>query len=123
MSKKLAKAFNCPTEFTLAVLGGKWKTVILCYLKLRPFRYSELRVLHPNLSDKMLTERLQDLIDVGLVARRKSTGRKTIATYSLTDRGRSLHPLLGELYGWGEAQAAVFGVKVDFPLARLKPNS
>jgi DNA-binding HxlR family transcriptional regulator len=123
MSKKLAKAFNCPTEFTLAVLGGKWKTVILCYLKLRPFRYGELRVLHPNLSDKMLSERLQDLIDVGLVVRRKSTGGKKIATYSLTDRGRSLHPLLGELYGWGETQAAAFGVKVGAPLARLGAKS
>ena len=123
MGKKLAKVFNCPTEFTLAVLGGKWKTVILCYLKLRPFRYSELRVLHPNLSDKMLTERLQDLIDVGLVARRKSTGGKNIATYSLTERGRSLGSLLQELYGWGETQAAAFGVKVDFPLVRLKTKS
>jgi len=123
MSKKLAKAFNCPTEFTLAVLGGKWKTVILCYLKLRPFRYSELRVLHPNLSDKMLTERLQDLIDIGLVTRKKAVGGKNIATYSLTERGRSLGSILQDLYGWGEAQAAAFGVKIDFPLARLKAKS
>jgi DNA-binding HxlR family transcriptional regulator len=123
MAKKLAKAFNCPTEFTLAVLGGKWKTVILCYLKLRPFRYSELRALHPDLSDKMLTERLQDLIDIGLVARQKSAGGKNIATYSLTERGRSLDRLLGELYGWGETEARAFGVKVDHPLARLDSKS
>jgi len=32
MSKRLAKYFHCPTEFTLAVLDGKWKTVILSYL-------------------------------------------------------------------------------------------
>ena len=43
MANKLPKSFLCPTEFTLAVLGGKWKTVILCYLNQRPCRYSELR--------------------------------------------------------------------------------
>ncbi len=123
MSKRLAKAFNCPTEFTLAVLGGKWKTVILCYLKLRPFRYSELRALHPNLSDKVLSERLQDLIDAGLIARKKSAGSKNIATYSLTERGRTLDSLLGELYGWGERQAPVFGVSVDYPLKRLSSKT
>src|SRR5262249_41415975 len=39
MAKRLPRHFNCPTEFTLAVLGGKWKTVILCYLKERSCRY------------------------------------------------------------------------------------
>ena len=61
MRKRLAKYFHCPTEFTLAVLDGKWKTVILSYLKERPCRYAELRRLVPSLSDKMLTERLSDL--------------------------------------------------------------
>ena len=65
MSKRLPKTFNCPTEFTLAVLGGKWKTVILCYLKQQPWRYSDLRKLVPELSDKMLTERLRDLTVLG----------------------------------------------------------
>ena len=45
MVKRLPKSFHCPTEFTLAILGGKWKTVILCFLKERPCRYSELRKL------------------------------------------------------------------------------
>ena len=65
MGNRLAKSFNCPTEFTLQVLGGKWKTVILCYLKVRPLRYAELRKLIPKLSDKMLSQRLRDLTDAG----------------------------------------------------------
>src|SRR5580704_4411034 len=88
MAKKLAKRFNCPTEFTLAVLGGKWKTVILCYLKERPCRYAELRKLLPSLSDKMLTERLADLVESGLIARKKLAGRRGADGYVLTARGR-----------------------------------
>jgi DNA-binding HxlR family transcriptional regulator len=116
MAKKLAKRFNCPTEFTLAVLGGKWKTVILCYLKERPCRYAELRKLLPSLSDKMLTERLADLVESGLVARKTLPGRRGTDGYVLTARGRSLSHLLESIYTWGLEHAAAFKVQVDQPL-------
>jgi len=119
MTKKLAKRFNCPTEFALEVLGGKWKTVLLCYLKERPCRYRELRLLVPRLSDKVLTERLRELVERGLVARRKEDGRASAVAYSLTPRGQSLRRLLTELYAWGEQHAASFGVEVGEPLKRL----
>ena len=41
MANRLAKSFNCSTEFTLQVLGGKWKTVILCHLSVGPLRYAD----------------------------------------------------------------------------------
>ena len=44
MSKRLARSFNCSTEFTLQVLGGKWKTVILCHLTVGPLRYAPAAV-------------------------------------------------------------------------------
>jgi DNA-binding HxlR family transcriptional regulator len=114
MAKKLPKSFNCPTEFTLAILDGKWKTVILCYLKERPCRYSELRKLVPKLSDKVLTERLHDLIDSGLVVRnRRPAGREQ--HYSLTSKGRLLSSVLQHLYAWGVQNAASFDVQVGTP--------
>lgn len=119
MTKKLVKRFNCPTEFALDVLGGKWKTVILCYLKERPCRYRELRLLVPKLSDKMLTERLRELTEKGLVAKRKGEGRASVPIYSLTPRGQTLHKVLGDLYEWGEQHAGIFGVEVGEPLKRL----
>lgn len=119
MAKKLAKKFNCPTEFALDVLGGKWKTVILCYLKYRACRYRELRLLIPRMSDKMLSERLHELTEKGLVAKRKGDGRPSAALYSLTPRGQTLGRLLTELYEWGEEHAAVFGVEVGEPLKQL----
>ena len=120
MSKRLTKTFRCPTEFTLQVLGGKWKTVILCYLKERPLRYTELRRLIPTLSEKMLTERLHDLVDLGLVARKKTAGMGDGEFYVLARRGLSLRKLLTELYDWGETHASSFGVKTGEPLMDFK---
>jgi len=118
VSKRLATYFHCPTEFTLAVLGGKWKTVILSYLKERPCRYAELRRLVPRLSDKVLTERLRDLTRSGLVARQEPTASRT-HTYFLTEKGRSLNELLQQLYAWGLKNSGSFGVRVGAPLEEL----
>ena len=122
MANKLPKSFQCATEFTLAVLGGKWKTVILCYLKQRPMRYSELRKVLPNLSDKVLTERLRDLMSSGLVVHRKSSGGASSGAYALTARARSLGHVLHHLYAWGHNNAAVFRVEVGEPLKRLNQD-
>jgi DNA-binding HxlR family transcriptional regulator len=119
MAKKLATHFNCPSEFALDVLGGKWKTVILCYLKYQSLRYAELRRLLPALSDKVLSERLRELGDKGLVTKRQADSGRGSAVYSLSERGRSLSALLEELYDWGARNAADFGVRVDEPLKRL----
>jgi DNA-binding HxlR family transcriptional regulator len=125
MAKNLPKSFHCATEFTLAVLGGKWKTVILCYLNQRPCRYSELRKLMPNVSDKVLSERLQDMLLSGLIVR-KGGARNLSGMYSLAPRGQSLSDLLHILYDWGHDNAAEFRVEVGQPLHALiqdKPRS
>ena len=120
MARKVARSFGCPTEFTLDMLGGKWKTVILSYLKQEPLRYADLRRLIPGLSDKMLTERLRDLTERGLVMKKKHSAGRAREVYTLTATGKSLGTALGELYRWGEKHAAAFGVNVGSPLERLK---
>src|SRR5215467_12265539 len=112
MANRLARSFNCPTEFTLQILGGKWKTVIMCYLKIGPLRYAELRKLIPNLSDKVLSQRLRELTDAGLVERGKSDDGDKPEVYALSERAQSLGVILTELYNWGDNNAAVFGVEV-----------
>src|SRR5215831_1884394 len=120
MTKKISASFHCPSEFTLDVLGGKWKTVILCYLKERPLRYAELRKLVPKLSDKVLTERLHELKDKGLIAQERIRSERSELFYTLTAQGNSLRPLLTDLNKWGLAHAAAFGVTVGQPLKALK---
>jgi DNA-binding HxlR family transcriptional regulator len=119
MTKPLPKTFNCPTEFALTVLGGKWKTIILAYLSERPCHYGELRQLLSGLSDKVLTERLRDLQQSGLVTRGKSTASKARRPYVLTALGATLTPILTDLYAWGTRHAASFEVHVGNPLQRL----
>ena len=120
MAKKFPGYFHCPTEFTLAVLGGKWKTVILCYLKEQPCRYSDLRALLPTLSDKVLTERLKDLMATGLVVQRERGVRGSGSVYVLTPKGRSLNHLLHALYEWGHVHAGEFRVEVGEPLEEYR---
>jgi DNA-binding HxlR family transcriptional regulator len=119
MTRPLPKRFNCPTEFALTVLGGKWKTIIVAYLSERPCHYSELQQLLPGLSDKVLTERLQDLQRSGLVTRDKSSKASVRSPYKLTARGATLRPILTDLYLWGSKHADSFGVHVGNPLQKL----
>jgi DNA-binding HxlR family transcriptional regulator len=112
--KRLAKHYGCPVELSLDILGGKWKPVILSRLKERPYRYSELRRLIPNLSTKMLTQRLHDLELQGLVERRGISGRPH-ALYGLTARATSLKPVLQALYDWGHRTATELKVEIGPP--------
>lgn len=115
MPKPLRRTFSCPVELALEVLGGKWKTVILAYLKERSMRYAELRAQLPALSDKMLTQRLRDLEALGLVVRHKRGGRGAESRYELTSRGRSLSPVLQGLYDWGTKLAPELGAVITPP--------
>ena len=109
----LRRQFSCPVDLALEVLSGKWKTVILAHLKERSLRYAELRLLIPSLSDKVLTERLRDLEELGLVVRYKQGGRGAPSLYELSRRGRTLSPVLQGLYDWGERIADEVGAKID----------
>ena len=111
MGRRLAKSFANATEFTLAVLSGKWKTTILCCLDEQPRRYGELRALISGLSDKVLTERLRDLRDLGLVTQQRSQ-RSPSGIYVLTRRGKMLQHVVRDLQAWGRKHSSVFGVKL-----------
>jgi len=90
------------------VLGGKWRVVLLAHIKQGAQRYADLRRLVPRMSDKMLTQRLRELLDAGLV-------RRQGAAYVLTARGESARTTMDALYAWGEALASELGVLVEAP--------
>lgn len=71
----------------------------------------------PELSEKVLSERLKDLMTIGLVAHRRARGGAGV--YVLTSKGHSLGKLLRDLYEWGETHAHVFHVEVGNPPAAL----
>lgn len=108
--KTLRARYGCPVELALEFVGGKWKTVILAHLKESPLRYRDLRLRLPKVADKVLTERLKDLEQLGLVTKKLPSGTRSASVYQLTERGESLRPVLDALYAWG------YQVKVDLPV-------
>lgn len=122
MARTLARHFGCATEFTLKLLGGKWKTTILCLLKEGgSLRYGQLRAFLPRLSDKVLTERLKELVALGLVARSATPGSHS-TRYRLTEQGESLRAVLSTIYQWGDRHAAAYGVKCDNPIRAARKS-
>ncbi len=97
----------------MEVLGGRWTTVVLGHLKEAPRRYSDLARLIPDVSDKMLTQRLQDLEDVGIVDRVEAADGARRVEYSLSMAGRSLEPALEALYDWGSEWARAHGLRIE----------
>jgi len=86
------------------LLGKRWNALILDVLAVRPARFGELDKAIPGISDRVLGERLHELVEAGLlVHRRPPSGR---ATYELTEAGRSLQPALEAIRAWwAQAQA------------------
>ncbi len=110
MGERVPKSSLSATDLPLAFLNGKWKAAILTHLEDHPCRYCELRASIPGLSDKMLTQRLRDLMASGLV-RHSQTTRRPTGLYALTSRGKLLHGLLEDIRTWGEQHAGALRAK------------
>lgn len=88
--------FHCAIE----LIGKRWTGAIVVALTERPMRYAELGKAVPGLSDRLLSQRLRELEEEGLVERRVEAGTPVRVTYSLTVVGQELDPVLGELKSW-----------------------
>ncbi|WP_079143710.1 winged helix-turn-helix transcriptional regulator [Streptomyces luteocolor] len=95
----------CPVEITLAALRGRWTTLVVRELLRRDrHAYGELAAALPELSDKVLSERLAQLVGAGVVRRTRTAGWPSTVSYELTSRGRELGPVLQALWDWGAAE-------------------
>lgn len=103
MSLADATPRECPTEATLAVIGGRWKVPILWHLRHQTRRFGELSRRLPGITQKMLTTQLRELERDGIVLRKVYAEVPPRVEYSLTPLGDSLGPLLDALSSWGES--------------------
>ena len=107
------RIYYCPVEVTMEVVGGKWTAVILAHVKEGPRRFSDLRRLIPDISEKMLTQRLRTLEAKGILSRTVLADTPPHVEYDLTEAGRSLAPALQALYDWGQEWAAVNDLTIE----------
>ena len=95
------QAYGCGLEAALAVVGGKWKPIILWHLSPGRRRYGELRRLVTGISEKMLIQQLREMQADGIVARKDFQQVPPRVEYSLTPLGVSLSEVLRPLCDWG----------------------
>lgn len=96
----------CPVETTLALIGDKWKVLILRDLLPGTKRFGELKKSIGSVSQKVLTAQLRDMEQNGLVHREVFAEVPPRVEYSLTDLGKSLKPILDAMWNWGEEYQA-----------------
>jgi DNA-binding HxlR family transcriptional regulator len=94
--------FLCGLDAAVAVVGGKWKPLILWALSAAPRRTGELRRELPGVSEKVLTQQLRELERDGVVRRDVHQQVPPKVVYSLTAKGAALDQALRPLGDWGE---------------------
>jgi len=99
---------KCPVETALDILAGKWKILILWYLRSEKKRFNELQKLLPRTTQKMLIQKLRELEEDGIVYREVYPVVPPKVEYSLTPYGETLKPILKQLYLWGEIHKEKF---------------
>ena len=93
---------KCPAEFTLAMIGGRWKIPILFHLLGGSKRFTELARALNGVTQKMLTQQLREMERNGLVERKVFAQVPPKVEYSLTNLGVSLRPVVDAMCRWGE---------------------
>lgn len=94
--------YSCAKELTLSMFSGKWKIVILFHLGTEgPYRFNELMRLLPKASHKVLTNQLREMTEDQLISRRVESDSQVRVFYEITDLGRTLMPIINQMYQWG----------------------
>jgi DNA-binding HxlR family transcriptional regulator len=112
--KLQGRIYHCAMDITMDYVGGKWKTVVLWYLKNETHRFAELKKLIPDITEKMLSIQLKKLEDSGLIKRKVFGTKPPIRVeYSLTEFGKTLIPALNAIAKWGRDLGESKGNVVD----------
>lgn len=96
-------AVTCPMEYAMHKIAGKWKLVILWHIyDSQVIRYGELKRAVHNITHKMLSNQLKDLVEDGIVNKKNYEQIPPKVEYSLTDHGKTLIPIMDMLFEWGQ---------------------
>lgn len=94
---------SCPVTHCLAMIGGKWKPVILFCIAHQVDRFGAMQRAVPGITKQMLTKQLRELEADGILSRKVHPQVPPRVDYALTDKGRSLLPVIEAMRDWGQA--------------------
>jgi DNA-binding HxlR family transcriptional regulator len=94
---------ECPVATTVALIGSKWKLLIIRNLLQRPWRFNELKKDLDGISQKVLTDSLRSMEEDGLITRTVYPEVPPRVEYALSDLGMSLKPILDSMVAWGNS--------------------
>ena len=97
---------DCPVATTVALIGNKWKLLILRNLLVRPWRFNELHKSLDGISQKVLTDSLRQLEADGIVTRTVYPEVPPRVEYALSELGESMRPILDAMQAWGNSYKA-----------------
>jgi DNA-binding HxlR family transcriptional regulator len=99
--KMHGETYHCAMDITMDYIGGKWKTVVLWYLRNKTLRFGELKKQIPEITEKMLSIQLKALEEDGVIKRKVYAEVPLKVEYSLTDFGKTMIPVLEAIAKWG----------------------
>lgn len=92
---------ECPVATTVQLIGSKWKLLIIRNLRMRPWRFNELKKDLDGISQKVLTESLRSMEEDGLITRTVYPVVPPRVEYALSELGQSMSPILDAMQQWG----------------------
>ena len=101
----------CPVATTVALIGSKWKLLILRNLLSRPWRFNELKRDLEGVSQKVLTDSLRSLEEDGIIVRTVYPEVPPRVEYALSGLGQSLRPIIEAMAEWGQNYKDRFQVR------------
>lgn len=104
LEKTINEIDNCPINFAMGKIGGKWKPIILHRIKVGVNRFGVLQRAIPAISKQMLTSQLRELEEDGFIERKIFAEIPPRVEYSISPNGESIFPLLDSIEKWGKIQ-------------------
>lgn len=112
--KLKGQTYHCAMDVTMDFIGGKWKTIVLWYLRNDKKRFAEIRKLVPQMTERMLSITLKQLEADSLIIRKVHASKPPLKVeYSLSEFGKTLIPLLNAISKWGRELAETEGKIVE----------
>ena len=103
MTTEITSIQDCPVAKSMQLLGGKWRLIIINFLRQGPVRFKELERKIGTISPKMLTSALDEMEQDGLLSRTVSQEKPLKVEYALTARGKQAMPIIEALAHFGQS--------------------